>query len=568
MLAAASWAFTAQAADYSALSGLKGAKLKQAVKELAAFHKAISYGENTWKAFEQTDVVTIDGRLAWRDMYSNRLVYVATGHDGMNIEHSVANSWWGGVRNDAYKDLYHLNPSDADANNRKNNNPLGEISGTPSWSNGLTRIGAPTAATGGGSKTVFEPADEYKGDFARAYFYIFTIYDDIAWETSPAYMYDRSAYPTLKPWATDMLLRWAADDPVDAREIARARAVAGLQENVNPYVEIPDLCEYVWGAKCNEAFSYTEPVYAPARPEAPTFGKYDLAGVNTWTGTWWEAMNLTLSGDGDIYWTTTDSDDYELYQGGIAIGAAGKGGETVTVKAFCRGSWQGRDYDSSVATLTLTARDPSVTDLGGARWERVTANSQINTDDQYIILSLDNAATMACSKGSGNFVADAGAATRLDDVDTRLPAGAAVVSFLPAGGSMLYLQLSDVTLQEKGCLSTTAARNMSIAAQGTPAAVSINPVRGLNVDFGSSLGTLQYNKTSPRFLNYTSTQGKVALYVCRNQSTTAPLPVVSPQGEEVWYDLQGRRVDIEKAQPGVYIRVGKGAKMMKMMKTR
>ncbi len=140
-------------------------------------------------------------------VYSSNNVPVSSGHPGMNIEHSVANSCWGGSKNDAYKDLFHLNPSDATANNRKSNFPLGIVVGTPTWTNGVTVVGHPAAGDCGGAKNVYEPHDMYKGDFARVYFYIFTVYDDISWgaySDKRDAMYDCSAYPSLKPWAYDI----------------------------------------------------------------------------------------------------------------------------------------------------------------------------------------------------------------------------------------------------------------------------------------------------------------------------------------------------------------------------
>ncbi len=82
----------------------------------------------------------------------------------------------------AYQDLFHLNPSNSDANNAKSNNPIGIVGGNPAFDNGLVLIGAPAAGYGGGASKVFEPADEYKGDFARAYLYIMTAYDAISSE--------------------------------------------------------------------------------------------------------------------------------------------------------------------------------------------------------------------------------------------------------------------------------------------------------------------------------------------------------------------------------------------------
>lgn len=253
---------------YSAMEGKSKAELKEAAKTSARKHTVISYGDETWEAFRQTDVRYVGGDLCWWDMYSNDNVKVANGHPGMNIEHSVANSWWGGTKNDAYKDLHHLNPSNSTANNRKSNYPLGIVA-TQTWTNGVTTVGKPASGTCGGAANVYEPADEYKGDFARVFFYMFTIYDDISWMSSSSdrnYMFDGSSYPSLRPWAYTMLLEWAKNDPVDEKEIARNEAIYGIQKNRNPYIDFPDLAEYVWGTKTGTAF------YAADQGENPDPG--------------------------------------------------------------------------------------------------------------------------------------------------------------------------------------------------------------------------------------------------------------------------------------------------------
>lgn len=569
-------ALSAGATDYTSLNGKCGAELKSAVKQLSgANFKSITYGDKTWEAFETTDIRMVQGRAAWFDMYSNRLVYVSSGHGGMNIEHSVANSWWGGVKNNAYKDLYHLNPSDADANNRKNNNPLGEISGTPTWSNGLTNIGAPTMTTGGGASTVFEPADEYKGDFARAYFYIFTLYDDISWEETPAYMYELSAFPTLKPWATEMLLRWAAEDPVDERELSRAKAVSGIQMNVNPYVEIPDLAEYVWGSKNTTAFSYTEPVYAPNRPDAPVFiatgsadSDYTLAGVNTWTGRWWDAFSLELTSDADdIYYSFGDTDAYRLYTAPINIAAAQSAGETISFKAFARTKYNGTDYDSSVSSLTLTAREAGKTDYMHARWEKVVNSDNITDSDIYIItyeVAENNTVMAATAAGtsSSKYVNVAGETTNDSGVITYIPENTGLVRLVSAGGNQYYVSVNDITLKNVGYLYSTAAKSLQIAEEGTEVSIKLSPDKTVAMDFGTSVGTLQYNKQSPRFSAYTSAQQKVTLYRCISDegdiSTVVFPTVASAEEPAIWYDLNGRRIDIDRAEPGIYIRLSDG----------
>lgn len=262
---------------YDSLEGLTGVALKKAVKTVGfRNHKAISYGDDTWEVFKTSDVRTINGTLYYWDMYSNNNVAVTSGKPNnsvLNIEHSVAKSWWGGGNNDAYKDCFHLNPSNSDANSRKSNYPMAEISGG-TWDNGVTFIGKPKSGQGGGAKTVYEPADEYKGDFARVFFYMFTVYDNISWTSDCDWMYDKSSDLTLKPWAYQLLLKWAKQDPVSQKEIDRNEAVSKKQGNRNPFIDCPELAEYIWGSKSGQPFHYDEN-YDPGTDPDPTPGPDD-----------------------------------------------------------------------------------------------------------------------------------------------------------------------------------------------------------------------------------------------------------------------------------------------------
>lgn len=244
----------APAGYYDSLEGKTGTELMKAVKTVGfKNHKTISYGDQTWVAFKKTDVRIVNGRECWWDMYSSNNVAVSSGHPGMNIEHSVANSWWDGTKNDAYKDIVHLNPSDATANNRKGNFPLGEIADL-TWDNGITFVGKPVSGQGGGSGTVYEPHDDYKGDFARVFMYMFTIYKDMAWGTRFTWMYDTSSDLMLKPWAYQLLLKWSAADPVSQKERDRNDGIAATQGNRNPFIDLPDLAEYIWGSKKGQPY--------------------------------------------------------------------------------------------------------------------------------------------------------------------------------------------------------------------------------------------------------------------------------------------------------------------------
>ena len=251
---------TAQKEYYTSVDGVKGgASLKTALHNLIKDHKVIDYGsgtEKTWGAFYTTDAVVENGQRRVLDMYSNEKRYFGSkgsAVSGMNIEHSVAKSWWGGNKNNAYCDIHHLNPSDQNANSRKSNYPLGELTSV-SWDNGVTFVGR--ANIDGSSMNAYEPCDEYKGDFARVFMYMFTCYQDLTWEYT--WMnYEKSTYPTLKPWAVKLLLKWHKQDPVSEKEVNRNNAVYAVQGNRNPYVDYPQLADYVWGDSINYVFHLT-----------------------------------------------------------------------------------------------------------------------------------------------------------------------------------------------------------------------------------------------------------------------------------------------------------------------
>lgn len=272
----------AQAEYYTSIDGTKGgAALKTALYNLIKNHQQISYGSgtsSTWGAFYTTDAVIENGQRRVLDMYSNEKRYFGdkgSAVSGMNIEHSVAKSWWGGGKNNAYCDLHHLNPSDQNANSRKSNYPLGELTSV-SWDNGVTFVGK--ANIDGSSQNAYEPCDEYKGDFARTFMYMFTCYQDLTWEYT--WMnYEKSTYPTLKPWAVELLLKWHKQDPVSEKEVNRNNAVHAVQGNRNPYIDYPQLADYVWGDSINYTFHLNGDVEGGTgddKPETDIPDGYDL----------------------------------------------------------------------------------------------------------------------------------------------------------------------------------------------------------------------------------------------------------------------------------------------------
>lgn len=240
---------------YSSLKGKKGAELKTAIHNIIKNAKVLEYGSkkgHTWWGFWSTDR---DERGYFIDRYSAEKEWVMSTSQGaagagMNIEHSFPKSWWGGATVQAYKDLYNLMPCKKEINTTKNNFPMGKVvSGDKG--NGWTKVGEGTDG-----KKYWEPADPWKGDFARGYMYMATAYQDYNWKGEQALqILQQGAYPTLKEWAYKLYIQWAKADKPDALEIKRNNDVAKIQKNRNPYVDFPNLMEYVWGDSTNIAFN-------------------------------------------------------------------------------------------------------------------------------------------------------------------------------------------------------------------------------------------------------------------------------------------------------------------------
>lgn len=244
---------------YQRTDGLKGAALKTAFHQVIMAPKVKTYKE-LWTVYRTTDKRP-DGKLY--DIYSNTTNYVigskAQGAnnsgegDAYNREHTMPKSWFNSA-SPMLSDAFHVMPSDGYVNTRRSNYPYGETKGERYQSNnGYSKLGKCTLL--GYSGIVFEPNDEYKGDLARVYFYMATCYESQIANWNSDVMSHNKYRPYVK-WQMDMLMKWAKQDPVSEKEKARNEAVYKVQGNRNPFVDYPELEDYLWGDSVSVAFSY------------------------------------------------------------------------------------------------------------------------------------------------------------------------------------------------------------------------------------------------------------------------------------------------------------------------
>ena len=267
---------------YATVNNKSNNELRLALFDIIKGHTQIGY-KQLGVIMQYSDTENADGKNVV-DIYTNctytcngALSWISSGDvgAGMNREHTVPQSWFN--ENEPMKsDAFHVYPTDSKANNNRSSFLFGEFSGagtsystskcsetgkkgSSEWTAGTTSYTynnqtyvAATTYTG----TVYEPADEYKGDLARSYFYMATRYADICanW-TGGAFGDDNNG---LADYTAELMLKWHRLDPVSEKELIRNEVIYGnelynksdkKQGNRNPFIDFPELVEYIWGDK-------------------------------------------------------------------------------------------------------------------------------------------------------------------------------------------------------------------------------------------------------------------------------------------------------------------------------
>ncbi len=247
-----------------------------------------------WTFFEAADVLP-NGKV-W-DIYANCNFNFGVPANGgnqdvgiggnveceyFNREHTFPTSWFGNIE-PVRSDIVHIFPADKKVNNERGNLPFANV-GTISYTstNNSKRGNSNTAGITG---QVFEVAPEFKGDIARAFFYMATRYQDIVsgWQTLNSdgdKMLDGSANKVFEQWALDLLFSWHINDPVSTKEINRNNLAFNYQGNRNPFVDNPHWVETIWG---NVLSNYTSSntLQAIAYPNPSWNGNFTIESSNT-----------------------------------------------------------------------------------------------------------------------------------------------------------------------------------------------------------------------------------------------------------------------------------------------
>lgn len=350
---------------YSKAEGKAEAELKSELYRIIS-SGYVDKGYDGLYAIYATSDITADGKV-W-DMYSdctwtpgqNKCGSYKVVCDCYNREHTVPQSWFSS-RRPMVSDAYQVYPTDGKVNGQRSNLPYGECEGGNTLSRGKGRAGKSTFP--GYSGTVFEPVDEYKGDLARTYFYFATRYENIM-KSIGGESFNGSVYPAFPSWTQELFLKWHRQDPVSQKEIVRNNAVAKHQKNRNPFIDYPELSEYVWGNRKGLPWSASQTnigLLSPANGSMLDFGTLayqyntsatvDIKGVGLT-----QDISLAISGTDAAYFslartTITKQDAMAGTQLIVNYTASSIGTHTALLTI------SGADFAHVVLTLTATTSD-------------------------------------------------------------------------------------------------------------------------------------------------------------------------------------------------------------------
>ncbi len=273
-------------AYYVSIDGKSGKTLFDAVQKVTKIgYSSLGY-DGLWNAYKYTDlhdngyVWDMYSDCTWKSINSNHCGSYSTECDCYNREHSIPKSWYGGTTSGPGCDIFHLVPTDGKVNGTRSNYAFGEVASADYNKHGnkkgsaksITIVGGNTIAGNTGatisaSGTVFEPRDEYKGDFARGYMGALLRWaGEKAFNTGEGSKTFTTNYSTgsfgLTKYGVALLMKWHRQDPVSQKEIDRNNGIQQTQGNRNPFIDYPYLAEFIWGEKAGQTLELDDLITA------------------------------------------------------------------------------------------------------------------------------------------------------------------------------------------------------------------------------------------------------------------------------------------------------------------
>ena len=227
---------------YSDAVGKKGSALRDEIAGIISKnHYELTYTPGIWDLTKEADEDPHDDTKVWlsyeekTNLKSNQ--QGSTGSEGKwNREHIWARSRGVGETSDKgpATDGHNLRAEDAEVNSDKSNRDFEEKDGDEDF-------------YGTHGDYSYVPKKSARGDVARTLMYM-----AVRWNKDYKLVLDDKAYNSsgeARQGKISDLLEWHDKDPVDPYEIRRNNVVFKYQKNRNPFVDHPELVDFIFGDK-------------------------------------------------------------------------------------------------------------------------------------------------------------------------------------------------------------------------------------------------------------------------------------------------------------------------------
>lgn len=251
MIVSCSIGYSQDSAYYYTAFNSSGDSLKGLLHDIIKNHTEFPYSSSstdTWDILKETDRDPNNSNNVIL-IYSNRSV------DGPQ-EFNNGNGWnrehvWPRSRGDfgtgmgVGTDVHHLRPCDIEVNATRENRNFDNCMNCQDVIDGGFNTGSKTDA----NQYTFQPPDNVKGDIARMIFYMAVRYEgdngELDLELTNTLQTNTQKDPVHAVLNT--LLEWNREDSVDSFEQNRNQVIYSYQGNKNPFIDYPELAEYLWG---------------------------------------------------------------------------------------------------------------------------------------------------------------------------------------------------------------------------------------------------------------------------------------------------------------------------------
>jgi endonuclease I len=226
----------------AATFNLYDVQLKNALTQLVSGHTSLGYNLARDKMFMEIDNKRVNGQGASQNtvecVYTGRLAVGYTDRTdafnnyNFNTEHTWPQSTFS--QNEPMRsDLFHLFPTDVNANAIRSNYPFGNVVSGVTWDSAGSKLGRNYL-----NQIVFEPRDIHKGDVSRSMFYFMI-------------RYPQNYGGFFTQVQENDFREWNIFDPVGPIESARNNAIASLQQRRNPFIDHPEFADRIYSFATN-----------------------------------------------------------------------------------------------------------------------------------------------------------------------------------------------------------------------------------------------------------------------------------------------------------------------------